>query len=567
MFLSKIWFFLVTVIAAVCITIALTMPRPAERASLVQENKNVRSACQVTNILLKENARERIQLTLEFAQAIRELKLSSAMVEASKGDISGQENATARNELNKLITKVSGTKPSFIWLLDRRGRVIARSSVDDKTYGDSVQGFFAVKDALDGYVRDDLWLLKDGLYRVAAAPVLTKDLQWAGAIVVGHTVNKDFATDLSKSISANINFYVANDAVASSHTAQIHKDVLAGAAELANFNEGEDCAASEVLRVEAGEEKFFAVSARLPGEAGLQGGFYTVYAKQSKPLNFMGTLKSVKKDDLGFDRFPWVLLAILFVAMLGIGVFLMFFEVDKPLKKLTKEAVALAEEEKERFDENAHRSRYGSIARSVNIRIDKMQRATKAAKKDIDQLLGPTGNEAGSTALPPIGLGQDLSVPAPPPSEFKFGAAPTSSDLGLTPPPPAAMPSDMPGLTPPPERITPPPKPNLPPVPSAKKPPIPSKTPKPPAEQPDVDTTEDSEPPTNSEAYFERIYQDFLAMKEKCGESTENLTFEKFSKKLQTNRDALMKKRSCSAVKFQVYEKDGKAALKASPVK
>ena len=87
MFLSKIWFFLVTVIAAVAITIALVMPRPAERAAAIQESKSVRTACLVTNILLRDNARARIQLTSEFAQAVRELKLSNTLAEASKGEI------------------------------------------------------------------------------------------------------------------------------------------------------------------------------------------------------------------------------------------------------------------------------------------------------------------------------------------------------------------------------------------------------------------------------------------------------------------------------------------------
>ena len=72
---------------------------------------------------------------------------------------------------------------------------------------------------------------------------------------------------------------------------------------------------------------------------------------------------------------------------------------------------------------------------------------------------------------------------------------------------------------------------------------------------------------SDSAKYFEQIYEEFIAMKQRCGESTDNLTFERFSKKLQKNKDALIEKRSCSSVKFQVYEKDGKAALKASPVK
>jgi hypothetical protein len=73
--------------------------------------------------------------------------------------------------------------------------------------------------------------------------------------------------------------------------------------------------------------------------------------------------------------------------------------------------------------------------------------------------------------------------------------------------------------------------------------------------------------PAGEQAYFHQVYEDFIELKRKCGESIENLTFEKFAQKLTQNRDSLVAKYACRAVKFQVYVKDGKAALKATPVK
>lgn len=625
MFLSKIWFFLVAAIAAVAITIALVMPRPAERAAAIQESKNVRTACLVTKILLEDNARARIQLTSEFAQAVRELKLSNTLAEASKNKIvTGEANATSRKELAEILKDVDGTKPSFIWLLDLQGRVVARSNVDDPTYGDSMRGYYLVQDALDGYVRDDLWMMADGLYRVAAAPVLTRDLDWAGAIVIGQSVDQAFASSLGENIGTEINFYVGKDNVASSKPIQIHLDVIAGSAELSDLDKGQDCAASKILHVTAGNEDYAVVSARLPGEAGLQGAFYSVYIQQARPLNFMGTLKSVKKDDLGFGQFPWPWVAVLFIGLVGIGFFLMMREVDTPLKRLGKDAVALAQGDKERFDEEAHRSKYGSIARSVNIAIDKMQRDAKAARKDLDQLLGPApqdgGHDAPASALPPIGPGGGAGAfNSPPPSEFKFGGAPSATDLGLTPPPPAA---GMPGLTAAAPAATPAPFDNLaglrgnaprkapeertpPPIPS-KRPvdDLPFKRPTDSQVVPDPvslpagaiksieadilgDEDEQSEAtqpfkeirgeedelptvaPTRAfaGAYFQEVYEQFIALKMQCGESIESLSFDRFAQKLEKNQEALIAKHGCKSVKFQVYEKDGKAALKASPIR
>ena len=66
---------------------------------------------------------------------------------------------------------------------------------------------------------------------------------------------------------------------------------------------------------------------------------------------------------------------------------------------------------------------------------------------------------------------------------------------------------------------------------------------------------------------YRAIFDEFVALKRRCGESIDNLTFDRFLNKLRANRDALIAKHGCRTVKFQVYVKDGKAALKASPVR
>lgn len=68
-------------------------------------------------------------------------------------------------------------------------------------------------------------------------------------------------------------------------------------------------------------------------------------------------------------------------------------------------------------------------------------------------------------------------------------------------------------------------------------------------------------------AHFKEVYERFIEMRRRCGENTGDLAFERFLTKLTRNRDNLIKKYSCRTVRFQVYEKDGKAALKATPVR
>jgi HAMP domain-containing protein len=74
-------------------------------------------------------------------------------------------------------------------------------------------------------------------------------------------------------------------------------------------------------------------------------------------------------------------------------------------------------------------------------------------------------------------------------------------------------------------------------------------------------------PPEAEEAGWQGVYQDFLKVREECGESLEGLTWDRFRQKLRKNRDSLVQKYACRTVRFQVYVKEGKAALKATPVR
>ena len=72
---------------------------------------------------------------------------------------------------------------------------------------------------------------------------------------------------------------------------------------------------------------------------------------------------------------------------------------------------------------------------------------------------------------------------------------------------------------------------------------------------------------SDEEREFRKVFDNFSELKEQCGENTDSLTFDRFAGKLRKNRDALIAKHGCKSVKFQVYIKDGKAALKATPIK
>jgi hypothetical protein len=302
-------------------------------------------------------------------------------------------------------------------------------------------------------------------------------------------------------------------------------------------------------------------------------------------VGFVGTLKAIKENDLSFGNFPWLLVGGAFLLSLGVGVGLMFFEADRPLRRLTADAVRLAKGETERMTEDAYAGKFGSIARSVNIHIDKLGREARSAKKDLDQLLGPAPEGSlGSlgtidllaTALPTVRPGGPAPAVAPPPSEFRFHES--QSIPVRKPPVRAATPPAFKAVTAPPP--APPPR-TAPPPPHA---PPPAFAPPPAYSAPsgfapsgslslDDDILGRGEPVARAapaprvDPYFRQVFDQFVAAKQSCGESIAGLVFEKFAEKLVRNRDDLMAKTGCRDVRFTVYVKDGKAALKATPVK
>jgi hypothetical protein len=76
-----------------------------------------------------------------------------------------------------------------------------------------------------------------------------------------------------------------------------------------------------------------------------------------------------------------------------------------------------------------------------------------------------------------------------------------------------------------------------------------------------------SDAPNPDQEYFEKLFEQFVKTKEECGEDTEGLTLARFVRRLDQNKKTLMSRYGCRSVRFQVYVKKGKAALKATPIK
>src|SRR5262249_41439801 len=69
------------------------------------------------------------------------------------------------------------------------------------------------------------------------------------------------------------------------------------------------------------------------------------------------------------------------------------------------------------------------------------------------------------------------------------------------------------------------------------------------------------------EQHYRDVYDKFVETRVQCGEDTSDLTYDRFVAKLLKNRQQIIEKHKAKSVRFQVYVKEGKAALRALPVR
>jgi hypothetical protein len=96
-----------------------------------------------------------------------------------------------------------------------------------------------------------------------------------------------------------------------------------------------------------------------------------------------------------------------------------------------------------------------------------------------------------------------------------------------------------------------------PPIPGQQPPPVPAAARKPAARAAPVDPDD----------RMKRLYKAYVGAKQRTGESTDGLTYDRLVRTLQKQVPAIQKKTGCKRVDFKIQIKEGKAVLKAVPVK
>lgn len=569
MFLSKIWFILVGLLAGVAVTAAFVAPRPADRRIEQLEGQRMDRAQYAAEQVLKNDARRWLDYVAKLGTDTRVI---DALDAASRGSSELRLlHDSLRGRLRELVPDRQAIGVESIIAVDTKGRVVARVGDDEGEFGESLAGVEVVADALRGYLSDDVWGANNRLRRVGAAPVLSKTHdRIVGALVVAVETGKRLVEMWKRNLGVEVAIVLRKNVLSSTLPeallTQLPETIQEHAAEIARLRR------TPALPVYMGNERLLMVAAPFVGEAGAQQAYYVLLTRKSPESNPWALLSSTSSDDLKWGHFPWVSLGLGILGIIAIGLVLQRKEVDGPLKRLRADVRHLAKQELHKIDDTRYGGKLGGIARDINAAIEHYTHAplpkSETAKKDISAILDP---KAAASA---DGRSFDVSQTAPAKAAVPPPAAMAASLFGM---PKAAPGLGGPAPAPPPVPMTPvtSPVPFTAPVPSL----APLATGGPPAPEaaaaapsPLLPTGRRgrpgaSEPDEADQAHFRQIFDEYVDLRQKCGESIAGLSLDKFAAKLQSNREQLISKHGCRTARFSVYEKDGKAAIRAVPVK
>jgi hypothetical protein len=550
MLASRFWYVLLGLIVGVATFLLFLATSMYNRAGARAMGKTLSSDSQVVNWYLSNDARQRSAQLISFGI---DADIARSLAKSSENDQKVPDEA--REKALAGLKKVNAGIPAdqafdAVFAVDQHGRVVAHLGYEQASGNQDFElgGYPVVADALRGYIRDDTLVL-DRIYRVVARPVEADTSQLpAGAIVGARILDDRFARELSQRTGAAIAFYKAGERVSSgapetfnvSQLDQINGDFAA-------LDTDEEYQAKGRSKVRTIAGMVGVQYSKLPGEAWKLGAGYAVAREPKAVAGPLGFLSKADDQDKANANVALAVAVALGAALIGIGFSLL--EHTRPIHNFRLEVQKLAKGESDQLQPSRFRGVFRKIASDLNDGVDKILAKGGGPRRgpaDLKEVLGdlPAEPQMSAFSFP----GENMPV-APAPS---VGSGPHSAPIST----PKALPT-VPG------------NPRLP---------------KPPGRGPAVnlDSTMEAQADvpssggpatagwggeTSELAEWRAVYQDFVALKQQCGESTDGFTYEKFETTLKKNRDALLSRHGAKRVKFSVYIKEGKAALKATPIK
>ncbi|MDP9035877.1 MAG: hypothetical protein M3O50_13840 [Myxococcota bacterium] len=602
MVLSRLWYVLLGLAVAVALYVMYVAVGQYGRQATRALKEGLASDSQTVEWVLKIDARHRLDALLAGSV---EPALQQALV-AANSSVGSKLPEKAKTDAKKALATIYEAIPAdwradAFFAVDREGRVVASRGYEAAAGNDEFEmgGYPAVNDALHGWLRDDIWVLGSKMYVVVARPVEYDATQRpAGAIVGLKEVNAKLADDIARRTRTNVAFFALGRRVAAgTGTDSFDREKLdAVSADLKNVD---DKAYGEGGRsdVRMLSDDLGTMYARLPGDVWALGGGFAVVRGQNILIGPMGFLSNA--DDKDKANVPWALLVAVALLASFVGIALTWVEHTMPLRALMTQGARFETGTIDGLQVARLRGAYRVAAQSINRGVERaIEQAGGVTRKpaDLESILGPApaqpamsafsfplsdgpsqGSQAGLFPQPPLSPPASLSHEEPRP----FSGAPSIPDRVPGQAPPSVLQAPAAGRPAHPRPLPPTAVATLESGTSAAGLSESGSLRGPFLQEPyDEDATmvaaapadimaraiSESRPPGES-AEWVSIYEEFMRTKRQCGEPTEGLSYEKFSHTLKKNRDILVARHACKRVRFTVYVKDGRASLKATPIK
>jgi hypothetical protein len=549
MLLSRIWFLVLAAIATLGLSAALLARGAFNRDELADVDEHLRRDRFSVELLLKLDARARID-------AIAPLAADGDVRDGVRGKkVNGQDTAKGLKErLRTLNQQLEEMRADLLIAIDDKGLIVAQEGRKAAREGAGLGKVPLVERALHGFLGDDVWIYDNEVYRVAARPVVDRGV-YVGALVHGQKLDSSLAQRLSERLGGPTVAFFYRDSVLASHTPS---DVINAPtqAELAGPLK-EALADPKLLRGERTDPyeiqgRGRATFSLVAGSASTANVGYALARPYTSLATPLAVFERAKQDDVA--ALPKGALVGAFLALFLAAMGIMYLERDRPIAIFRGQVDKLARGESDELNLPALSSAYRKIGetlhKALDVIVEKSGGKRGVQRANLDEILGPTPENLTSSA-------------------FSFGGGPneeaasanSAQALKAPLPAPHTMAASGPAPMPPPHAM---PAPHaLPAAAPAKVPPPPARSPAPPMGAGASQAGDGGE-----EGHYREVFTEYLATRQQCGESTQDLTFEKFCVTLRKNRDQILQTRNdARGVRFSVYVKEGKAALKASPTK
>jgi hypothetical protein len=621
MFFSKLWFFLVSLVAVLAVMLVLTQPRRWQRELDAQVRARLETAHPAARQLLQLHARKWLDAA---TQASQDAVLAEALDYAAREtNDPGLLHHTVQERLQRFQEV---WRANLVMALDVNGRVVGRVGFGEEEWGEDLSTYPAVGEALRGWRLDDTWELGGKLYRVCLAPIIGPSQRYVGALLVGLELGSELATVLREQLGLEVAFMVDGRISGQSSSLPQLSELPPLVAEQGK-KLGPDEASGVLSLTSPGQgqgqgRRFGVVLLALGGEAAGQGAVCVLLGERGRMLTLLDQVRGL--GWLQLRREELMVVAGGVGGALAIFFLLMAAEHHRRVRRLVADVERLRRGEVERIVEKRHGGTFRVLARSINqlgqlgsqggnpagaqskdeVGEDAAAKAvaqpaavteqrtgpalppsvnTRPGGAEVSGVAGPAGPagpvgpaRSGRSSRPPSmrtpGAGVNGSHPAPAVAAVTTGASMGGSAVASAARTPEA---------PPVRRIVVPGGSGSPGVAGAAEHPVAA------AVAPRghgsrvqrsaprrevlaslaigeaLGLAEELEP---GEMDYQAIYQEFVAAKRSLGESVEGLSFDRFAEKLRQNRSELIQRNSCTTVKFSVYIKDGRAAIRATPM-